>query len=381
MSRISKDAKIGMLLGLMFIFIIAFIIKGIPKLGTEPEEPGSLNTLTTEYAERESDFNDPQKQTVLIIKGLDDPSKLIEILKPPPDPWQREPLHETQYHVRDPDMIKAIERYLELATERHENIGRMENNQAIYSPDYAAMGMIPLFPEYQFSSSVKEHGMGMNVNRETDKPLWDTGRRVYVFRITYTLPDPNEPNDMVTCDVEIWDKECDPNSVLDNRDKIRDIMKKGLEKRCDFIEQNPCYISLCEECNELLWEIRRPLGRMRETRIQYNENLFEGEFPYTWKIEPGGLTVIWTGWNNIIIKYQGHTFSLDSDGFEEREKKFGARCFVDKLGMSQDIQVLFEALSKASDYFQKEYTSIRERLNTFFQEAGGPESGRESQED
>ena len=68
----TSDAKIGLLLGLVFIFIIAFIINGLPKLRGETDS----NELTTNMVR-----NDPP--------GLGASGRADEVLNPPPQAPQR----------------------------------------------------------------------------------------------------------------------------------------------------------------------------------------------------------------------------------------------------------------------------------------------------
>ena len=84
----TADAKIGLLLGLVFIFIIAFIINGLPGLWGHPQ-PASATSVASKTNEKLSPAGSPQKpdwQRVLQQEGVDvAPPKAVGNVTPAAD--------------------------------------------------------------------------------------------------------------------------------------------------------------------------------------------------------------------------------------------------------------------------------------------------------
>ena len=64
-SIMTSDAKIGLLLGLVFIFIIAFIINGLPKFGHNSNNNDS--TCTLDYDDGLVILSHPRYVTMMMI--------------------------------------------------------------------------------------------------------------------------------------------------------------------------------------------------------------------------------------------------------------------------------------------------------------------------
>jgi len=71
----TSDAKIGLLLGLVFIFIIAFVINGLPRLRHEPES----NQLTINSADK---IVEPQTTSIALPVGTEKNEQLLQWTAP-----------------------------------------------------------------------------------------------------------------------------------------------------------------------------------------------------------------------------------------------------------------------------------------------------------
>ena len=183
----TSDAKIGLLLGLVLIFIIAFVVNGLPDFR---KDTGS-NELTTTMMERQLGLADRERrvsrhvisrgpqpfsppateQDIRFIAELpganpDTPPSIIETADPrhnPPAPAQNPLALPTTYTAQDGDMLSTIAKkfYGPEEGNRLVNIKRIyeANKQTLRSPDDIRIGqkiVIPPLPSAQTSPAAPE---------------------------------------------------------------------------------------------------------------------------------------------------------------------------------------------------------------------------------
>lgn len=299
---------------------------------TEPNLPA-----VTEQTEQEQEGGLTERQQRALKWGFPD---LLVFDKPPPE---KDP-----FRFSDRELIDTSREWKSLTGEGDLQDFRFS---MVHAPNYAKMELESLFSGYKCFYTVTMRGVvitAVKIGTEEWERSLLTG-----FDITYWFPDSNEPNDTVACTVEAKNYLCKGEVIKKMECQVRDILKGGLKKRCEFVKNNPRYLELSRACVGLLEDI----GRTKITEYEEIKKML-GK-PVVQK--PPRTYTISTGDKDIRMVYDEHakieavsmgtyTFVFDSETMTERIKRIGTRCLVDDIDVDQ-LLILHDILCQVDKHF------------------------------
>ncbi len=310
---------------------------------TEPNLPA-----VTEQTEQEQKGLTENQQRLLKM-GFPD---LFVFKKPPPekDPFQ----------FRDRKLIERAREWKSLTGESDFQDFRFS---MMHAPDYAKKGLESLFSGYRCFYIVTMRGVDITAWK-TGTEEWEALKPMTGFDITYWFPDSNEPNDTVACTVEVINPFCIREVIKKMECRVRDILKRGLKKRCEFVENNPRYLELSQVCDDLLEDIgRTKITEYEKIKKTLGEPAVQ-ESPRTYTISTGDkdIKVVYDGYAKIeAVSLGASIFAFDYDTMKKRIERIGARCLVDDIDVGQ-LLILHGILCQIDKHFDEQLASLRERL-------------------
>jgi len=265
------------------------------------------------------------------------------------------------FQFRDRELIDTTRKWKSLTGEGDFQVFGFS---MMHAPDYATKELESLFSGYKCFYIATMRGVNISAWKIGTEE-WEALKPMTGFDITYWFPDSNEPNDTVACTVEVRNPFCIKEVIKKMECEVRDILKRGLKKRCEFVENNHRYLELSRACDGLLKDIGRiKITKYEETKKTLGEPVMQ-ESPRTYTISAGDkdIKVVCDGYAKIEAVSLGTstTFAFDSETMKERIKRIGTHCLTDDIDLDQ-LLILHDILCQVDKHFDEQLASLQERL-------------------